>query len=89
MKRSFARENGLSFKEKKESSLLDKEGERRYIITRDTDISMDLLEMIKSNLDSSFKGVKGRILADDIKEKLGYLLLTKDDDEMENEENYI
>ena len=51
------------------------------------DISMDLLEMIKSNLDSSFKGVKGRILADDIKEKLGYLLLTKDDDEMENEEN--
>jgi actin-related protein len=52
------------------------------------DISNILLDMIKSNLDESFKGVKGRILADDIKEKLGYLLLTKDDaEEMENEDN--
>ena len=50
------------------------------------DLSKSLLEMIKTNLDPAYKGIKGRILADDIKEKLGYLQLTQEE-ETENEVN--
>ena len=45
------------------------------------DLSKNLLSMIQNNLDENYKDIKGRILADDIKEKLGYLLLNKDDDD--------
>ncbi len=43
------------------------------------DLSKNLLSMIQSNLEESYVDIKGRILADDIKEKLGYLLLNQDD----------
>ena len=43
------------------------------------DLSKNLLSMIQSNLDETYIDIKGRILADDIKEKLGYLLLNQDD----------
>ena len=39
------------------------------------DISKNLLEMIEKNVDPSYKDLKGRILADDIKEKMGYVSL--------------
>ena len=45
------------------------------------DLSKNLLSMIQNNLDENYKDIKGRILADDIKEKLGYLLLNPDDDD--------
>ena len=45
------------------------------------DLSKNLLSMIQNNLDENYIDIKGRILADDIKEKLGYLLLNKDDDD--------
>ena len=43
------------------------------------DLSLRLLEMIKENLEDSYKLIKGRKLADSIKEKIGYLALNKDD----------
>ena len=43
------------------------------------DLSKNLLSMIQNNLDETYVDIKGRILADDIKEKLGYLLLNQDD----------
>ena len=43
------------------------------------DLSKNLLSMIQSNLEETYVDIKGRILADDIKEKLGYLLLNQDD----------
>ena len=43
------------------------------------DLSKNLLSMIQNNLDETYIDTKGRILADDIKEKLGYLLLNPDD----------
>ena len=43
------------------------------------DLSKNLLSMIQNNLDENYIDIKGRILADDIKEKLGYLLLNPDD----------
>ena len=43
------------------------------------DLSKNLLSMIQNNLDETYIDIKGRILADDIKEKLGYLLLNPDD----------
>ena len=43
------------------------------------DLSKSLLSMIQNNLDETYIDIKGRILADDIKEKLGYLLLNPDD----------
>ena len=39
------------------------------------DISNSLLSMIKNNLDESYENLKGRLLADNIKEKLGYVPL--------------
>jgi actin-related protein len=43
------------------------------------DLSKNLLSMIQDNLEETYVDIKGRILADDIKEKLGYLLLNQDD----------
>ncbi len=50
------------------------------------DLSKSLLAMIQNSLDGSYKLIKGRILADDIKEKLGYLLLNKDEGINDTEE---
>lgn len=43
------------------------------------DLSLSLLESIKGRIDSMYKEIKGRILADDIKEKLGFIKLNKDE----------
>ena len=50
------------------------------------DLSKNLLQMIKDNIDPNYKLLKGRILVDDIKEKLAYVLLNKDDAGNDNEE---
>ena len=43
------------------------------------DLSKNLLNMIQSKLDETYVDMKGRFLADDIKEKLGFVLLNQDD----------
>ena len=43
------------------------------------DLSKNLLNMIQSKLDETYIDMKGRFLADDIKEKLGFILLNQDD----------
>ena len=43
------------------------------------DLSKNLLNMIQSKLDETYVDMKGRFLADDIKEKLGFILLNQDD----------
>lgn len=45
------------------------------------DLSDALLSMIYHNINPSFKGIKGRLLADDIKEKLGYIALNSEEEE--------
>jgi actin len=45
------------------------------------DLSEALLSMIYHNINPSYKGIKGRLLADDIKEKLGYIALNSEDEE--------
>lgn len=45
------------------------------------DLSEALLSMLYDNINSSFKGIKGRLLADDIKEKMGYIALNSEDEE--------
>lgn len=50
------------------------------------DLSKNLLALIHSNVDQSYKLIKGRILADDIKEKLGYFILDTDNNSSEPEE---
>lgn len=44
-------------------------------------LSEILLSMINSQVGKGFKGIKGRLLADDIKEKLGYIALNAEDEE--------
>lgn len=44
-------------------------------------ISEVLLNMIGSQLGKGFKGIKGRLLADDIKEKLGYVAINAEEEE--------
>lgn len=51
------------------------------------DLSIKLLEMIQGKLDNSYKLLKGRILADDIKEKLGFVSLGGEDED--KEESYL
>ena len=43
------------------------------------DLSKNLLSMITDKLDETYVDMKGRFLADDIKEKLGFILLNQDD----------
>jgi actin len=50
-------------------------------------LSETLLTMIHHNINKSYKGVKGRLLADDIKEKLGYVALNSEDEEKHYLEN--
>ena len=45
------------------------------------DISKNLLDMIIDNIDPSYKYLKGRLLADDIIEKLGYISLGGEEEE--------
>ena len=40
-----------------------------------------LLSLINSQVGKGFKGIKGRLLADDIKEKLGYVAINAEDEE--------
>jgi actin-related protein len=47
------------------------------------DLSLKLLELIKNKLDSSYKLIKGRLLADDIKEKIGYISMNNEEEEQE------
>jgi actin len=44
-------------------------------------LSEILLSMIHTQVGKGFKGIKGRLLADDIKEKLGYIALNAEDEE--------
>ena len=52
------------------------------------DLSKNLLEMIQKELDPSYKLIKGRILADDIKEKLGYISLNSKEEENGEDVSY-
>ena len=44
-------------------------------------LSEILLSLINSQVGKGFKGIKGRLLADDIKEKLGYVAINAEDEE--------
>ena len=54
------------------------------------DISLNLLELIKEKVGPSFKLIKGRLLADDIKEHKGYISMNNEEQEEEkqNENQY-
>ena len=52
------------------------------------DLSLKLLDLIKNKIDDSFKLIKGRLLADDIKEQKGYISLSNEEEEQE-ESTYI
>ena len=45
------------------------------------DLSVSLLSNIYHNINPTFKGIRGRLLADDIKEKMGYIALNPEDEE--------
>jgi actin len=50
-------------------------------------LSEALLSLISHNLPKSYKGLKGRLLSDDIKEKLGYIALNSEEEEKHYLEN--
>ena len=52
------------------------------------DLSLKLLDLIKNKVDNSFRLIKGRLLADDIKEQKGYISLNNEEEEQE-ESTYI
>jgi len=55
------------------------------------DLSLKLLDLIKDKVDPSFKLIKGRLLADDIKEKKGYISINNNEEqeeEKQDESNY-
>ena len=55
------------------------------------DLSIKLLDLIKDKVDPSYKLVKGRLLADDIKEKKGYISINNNEEqeeEKQDESNY-
>jgi actin len=45
------------------------------------DLSENLMNMIHTSLSKNYKGIKGRLVADDIKEKLGYVAAFSDEEE--------
>lgn len=45
------------------------------------DLSLKLLDLIKDKLDKSYKSIKGRLLADDIKEKIGYIRMNNEEED--------
>ena len=50
------------------------------------DISLNLLESLKDKLEPSYKLIKGRLLADDIKEHKGYISMDNEEKEEEKQE---
>lgn len=50
-------------------------------------LSETLLSMIQHNINKNYKNLKGRLLADDIKEKLGYIALNSEEEEKHYLEN--
>lgn len=50
-------------------------------------LSESLLSMISHYINKNYKGIKGRLLADDIKEKLGYVALNSEEEEKHFLEN--
>ena len=48
------------------------------------DLSLKLLDVIKDKLNHSYKTIKGRLLADDIKEQKGYIRMNNEEEESEN-----
>ena len=50
------------------------------------DISLSLLESLKDKLEPSYKLIKGRLLADDIKEHKGYISMDNEEKEEEKQE---
>ena len=52
------------------------------------DLSKNLLSMITDKLDETYVDMKGRFLADDIKEKLGFVLLNQDDADDDKDSTY-
>ena len=50
------------------------------------DISLNLLESLKEKLEPSYKLIKGRLLADDIKEHKGYISMDNEEKEEEKQE---
>lgn len=50
------------------------------------DISLNLLESIKDKVEPSYKLIKGRLLADDIKEHKGYISIDNEEHEEEKQE---
>ena len=51
------------------------------------DLSLKLLDLIKNKIDNSYKLIKGRLLADDIKEQKGYISMGNEEENQE-EINY-
>ena len=51
------------------------------------DLSLKLLDLIKNKIDNSYKLIKGRLLADDIKEQKGYISMSNEEENQE-ELNY-
>ena len=47
------------------------------------DLSLKLLDLIKNKIDNSYKLIKGRLLADDIKEQNGYISLNNEEEGQE------
>ena len=47
------------------------------------DLSLKLFDLIKNRIDHSYKTIKGRLLADDIKEKHGYISLNNEEEGQE------
>jgi actin beta/gamma 1 len=52
------------------------------------DLSLKLLDLIKNKIDNSYKLIKGRLLADDIKEQKGYISMNNEEEDQE-EVTYI
>ncbi len=53
------------------------------------DISLSLLESLKDKLEPSYKLIKGRLLADDVKEHKGYISMDSEDHEEEKQEENL
>ena len=51
------------------------------------DLSLKLLELIKNKLDNTYKLIKGRLLADDIKEQKGFISMNNEEED-QGEINY-
>ena len=48
------------------------------------DLSLKLLDLIKNKLDNTYKLIKGRLLADDIKEQKGFISMNNEEEDIED-----